>query len=282
MLMIGFASTSYAADRQSWLECRETVAYLPGDFFWNLWQQGLKFTARSKSLHGVAASSSSARSIRASVFHRRLPIANWDAFRASMRRGGGGGGQPNRSESSDVSSSSSVHLTPPAITFGNLIKSHIDANFTLSATSDSPGAITYTSGDSGLVTISGTTADIVGTYGTVTITANQAASGNYAAGSAAMTLTVFYTYCLVSPCINGGVCVPTLQGALTDDNYVCECPDHYSGSNCFMSDLNCQENGGDLFCFNSGNCIPSEDGGECDCVNGFCGAQCTVLPSQCH
>lgn len=174
-----------------------------------------------------------------------------------------------------------VNRITPSITFNDLTKSRIDANFTLSATSNSPGTISYTSGNTGLVSISGTTADIVGTYGTVLITANQAASGNYAAGSTTMTLTVFHTYCISSPCINDGVCVPTLEGALTDDNYVCDCADHYSGDNCFMSDLNCDENGGDLFCFNGGNCIPSEDGGECDCAGGFCGTYCQILPSQC-
>ncbi len=199
----------------------------------------------------------------------------------NYRRGGGGSGGANRTEGSGDTSSSSVNLIAPTITFSDLTKSHIDANFTLSPTSDSPGAFTFTSGDTSLVTISGNTADVVGVYGTATITAHQAASGNYAASDKAMTLTVFYTYCVSDPCTNGGTCVPTLQGLLTDNNYVCECPDHYSGIDCFMHDLNCSENGGDLFCFNGGNCLPSEDGGECDCVNGFCGTRCTILPSQC-
>lgn len=174
-----------------------------------------------------------------------------------------------------------VHGIAPTITFSNLTKSHIDANFTLSATSDSPGAITYTSGNVSLVTISGTTADIVGTNGTTTITASQAASGNYAAGNATMTLTVFATYCISEPCINGGTCVPTLGGNGAE-NFLCTClNDHYAGVYCEESDLNCYENGGDLICNNGGACVKDIDGGICDCVGGFCGNYCQILPSHC-
>ena len=180
-----------------------------------------------------------------------------------------------------VAATLTVHGIAPVITFNNLTKSHIDANFTLAATSDSPGTISYTSGNTSLVTISGTTADIVGTNGTAVITAHQAASGNYTAGSATMTLTVFATYCVSEPCLNGATCVPTLGGNGAE-NFLCTCAnDHYAGVYCEESDLNCQANGGSLFCNNGGSCVKDVDGGVCDCINGFCGTYCQILPSQC-
>lgn len=177
-----------------------------------------------------------------------------------------------------ASATLTVNGIAPAITFNNLTKSYIDPNFTLSATSDSPGAITYASGNTSLVTISGTTADIVGTYGTVTITANQQASGNYAAGSASMTLTVFYTYCISSPCLFGGECIPTLEGALTDDNFVCDCPDDTSGETCEMYDDNCEA---PSYC-NSGECIPDATGGSCgNCAACLEGDRCQTAIINC-
>ena len=59
-------------------------------------------------------------------------------------------------------------------------------------TSNSPGAITYTSGNTSIATVSGNTITIVG-GGTTTITANQAASGSYSAGSISAPLIVNYT-----------------------------------------------------------------------------------------
>lgn len=174
-----------------------------------------------------------------------------------------------------------VNGIAPTITFNNLTKSHIDANFTLTPTSNSPGAFTFATGNASLVTISGDTADIIGTSGTATITATQAASGNYAAGSATMTLTVFATYCVAEPCLNGSACVPTLGGNGAE-NFLCTCVnDHYAGVYCEESDLNCYDNGGDLYCNNGGSCVKDIDGGICDCAGGFCGTYCQILPSQC-
>ncbi len=181
--------------------------------------------------------------------------------------------------SGSATASLTVNGIAPTITFGDLTKSRIDPNFTLGATSDSPGAITYTSGNTGLVTISGTTADIVGTHGTTTITASQAASGNYAAGSAFMTLTVFHTYCIAAPCLFGGTCVPTLEGALTDDNFVCECPDDTSGDDCGIYDDECEEPG---YC-NSGECIPDYSGGACgNCAPCLEGDRCQTAILNCQ
>jgi|GEM_PF-3758788 len=79
------------------------------------------------------------------------------------------------------------------ITFNSITKFVGDANFSLSASSSSSGAYTYTSGTTSVATISGSTVTILGA-GTSTITVNQAASGQYAAGSTTATLTVVPVY----------------------------------------------------------------------------------------
>ena len=64
------------------------------------------------------------------------------------------------------------------------------SSFALTApTSNSSGSFTYTSSNTSVATISGTILTIVGA-GTSTITASQAASGNYTTGSTTATLTV--------------------------------------------------------------------------------------------
>jgi hypothetical protein len=74
-----------------------------------------------------------------------------------------------------------ITFTVPTHTYG-------DPPFTVSASSNSPGAIIYTV-VSGPATISGSTVMLTGA-GTVTLLANQAASGAYSAGSATATFTV--------------------------------------------------------------------------------------------
>ena len=80
----------------------------------------------------------------------------------------------------------SVAPATSTLTF-NAIPQHTygDAAFTVTATSASPGPVVYAV-QSGPVTISGNTVTITGT-GTVTLTANQTASGNYAAAPQATT-----------------------------------------------------------------------------------------------
>ena len=74
--------------------------------------------------------------------------------------------------------------------FANINKVYGDVDFVLAApTTNSDGAFTYTSSDENVATISGNTITIIGA-GTTTITAAQAATGNYAAGSISLTLTV--------------------------------------------------------------------------------------------
>jgi hypothetical protein len=95
---------------------------------------------------------------------------------------------------SDLSASSasatvSVAAEATSLTFASIpAQTYGNAPFTVSASSASPGAITY-SVVSGPATISGSTVTITG-IGTVTLQASQAASGNYAAATATTSFTV--------------------------------------------------------------------------------------------
>ena len=83
-----------------------------------------------------------------------------------------------------------VAIAPTIGSFTVAAKNYGDAAFTLTApTTNSAGAFNYTSSNTSVATISGSTVTIVGA-GTSTITANQAANGNYTAGSTTATLTV--------------------------------------------------------------------------------------------
>jgi hypothetical protein len=76
----------------------------------------------------------------------------------------------------------------PTITFTVPNHTYGDAPFTVSATSNSSGAITY-SVASGSATLSGSTVTLTG-VGTVVLTASQAAAGNYAVGTQSATFSV--------------------------------------------------------------------------------------------
>lgn len=65
-----------------------------------------------------------------------------------------------------------------------------DANVTLAATSDSPGAITYSGSVANVFSVSGSTMTVGTTAGTGTITVSQAASGIYAATTATIPVTI--------------------------------------------------------------------------------------------
>ncbi len=81
-----------------------------------------------------------------------------------------------------------VSAEAPTITFTVANQTYGVAPFTVSATSNSSGAITY-SVVSGPATISGSTVTITG-VGTVVLQASQAAAGNYTAGTQNATFTV--------------------------------------------------------------------------------------------
>ena len=81
-----------------------------------------------------------------------------------------------------------VNKTAPSISFTVPNQTYGAAPFTVSATSNSPGAFTY-SVVSGSATVSGSTVTITG-VGTVVLQASQAASGNYTAGTQNASFTV--------------------------------------------------------------------------------------------
>jgi gliding motility-associated-like protein len=84
-----------------------------------------------------------------------------------------------------------VNKAQPVITFNDITRTFGDADFNLSATSNSTGAFTYTISDTNIATNtgSGSTTTIVGA-GTTTVTVSQAADTNYLAATATMTLTI--------------------------------------------------------------------------------------------
>jgi gliding motility-associated-like protein len=80
--------------------------------------------------------------------------------------------------------------TPTLTSMAAITKTFGDANFSLTApTSASSGAITFTSSNAAVASISGSAVTIVGA-GTATITASQAANGNYNSATTTATLTV--------------------------------------------------------------------------------------------
>jgi hypothetical protein len=95
-----------------------------------------------------------------------------------------------------------------------------DAPFTITTpTSNSTGAFTYTSSNTSVATVSGSTVTILAP-GTSTITANQAAATPYASGSATTTLLVSYpppaTAAPTPPTRNSGDVVSLFSNAYTD------------------------------------------------------------------
>ena len=76
-----------------------------------------------------------------------------------------------------------------SINIDNITKTYGDNPFTISATSSSTGAITYSAVNSGVVTITSNTVTITGA-GTTSVTVSQAADSNYLAATTTITLTV--------------------------------------------------------------------------------------------
>ena len=76
-----------------------------------------------------------------------------------------------------------------SINIDNITKTFGDNPFTISATSSSTGAITYSAVDSSVVTITSNTVTITGA-GTTSVTVSQAADSNYSAATTTITLTV--------------------------------------------------------------------------------------------
>jgi hypothetical protein len=88
-----------------------------------------------------------------------------------------------------ATTSFNVNAATPALAFATIpAHTYGDTPFTVTATSASSGAVTYTV-FSGPATLSGNSLSITG-IGTVTLKASQAAAGNYAAGTATTSFTV--------------------------------------------------------------------------------------------
>ena len=93
---------------------------------------------------------------------------------------------------SNISGAIVVTLASPTISgFSNLTKTYYDGSFTISppTSTNSTGAFTYSSSNTAVATISGTTVTIVAA-GTTTITATEAADATYSSGTITATLTV--------------------------------------------------------------------------------------------
>lgn len=188
----------------------------------------------------------------------------------SKRRGGGGMGQPQTPSSQ--STSSQIILSSPTLgTFSNVNKYLGDIPFTLTPpSSNSAGTFSYVSSNTGVATVAGSTVTLV-SNGTSTITATQAANGNFTTGTKTMTLTVYFGGCISEPCLNGGTCTNEPGGA-----YSCACVGIFSGTTCEMDDSNCAADG-DYACLNGGTCIPNAAHGECSCAECFMGSQCELF-----
>jgi len=92
-------------------------------------------------------------------------------------------------KSAQISMTLTIGSAIPLITFDDITKTFGEANFDLSATSSSTGAISYTIADASVATVSGSTVTIEGA-GTTIVTASQVSDTNYLAATATMTLTV--------------------------------------------------------------------------------------------
>ncbi|MCG5643178.1 thrombospondin type 3 repeat-containing protein [Flavobacteriaceae bacterium LSUCC0859] len=82
-----------------------------------------------------------------------------------------------------------IKAEPTIIDFTDITKTFGDDDFTLTGTSSSTGAISYTVSDTTVATVSGNTITIVGA-GTTSITLTQASDANYNSATATITLTV--------------------------------------------------------------------------------------------
>ncbi|GAA4393047.1 MBG domain-containing protein [Hymenobacter koreensis] len=89
-----------------------------------------------------------------------------------------------------VSSTSFTVLVPPTIEFADISKMYGDAGFTVSATSNSAGTITYSLASGSSATVSASGQVLITGAGTVTIKALQVASGSYLAAERTATLSI--------------------------------------------------------------------------------------------
>ncbi len=112
--------------------------------------------------------------------------------------------------------SSYINPTITFVTPTSVSKTYGDANFTNAVSSNSAGAITYSSGTTSVATVNATTGEvtIVGA-GSSIITVSQVSSGQYNAGTKTYTLTVEKANSTISPTIGTYVYNSSTQGPNT-------------------------------------------------------------------
>ncbi|XP_072376666.1 protein jagged-2 [Diabrotica undecimpunctata] len=74
------------------------------------------------------------------------------------------------------------------------------------------------------------------------------------------------------PCLNGGTCENTAP-----DNYLCTCPEGFSGANCEIVDNPCAP----APCLHGGTCIEAGGSFSCECGNGWTGPTCNIDFDEC-
>jgi hypothetical protein len=145
------------------------------------------FTLSGTSSSGLAMTYTSDNTAVATVTGNTVTIVGVGTSSITAKQAGNNSYNP----AVDVAQSLTVNKASQTITFAALSnKTFGDAPFTLSGTSSSGLAVTYTSSNTAIATISGNTVTIVGA-GTTTITAKQAGNNNYnPAVDVAQSLTV--------------------------------------------------------------------------------------------
>ncbi|CAH1364291.1 protein jagged-1b isoform X1 [Tenebrio molitor] len=74
------------------------------------------------------------------------------------------------------------------------------------------------------------------------------------------------------PCLNGGTCENTAP-----DNYLCTCPEGFSGTNCEVVDNPCAPQP----CLHGGTCLEAGGSFSCECAPGWTGTTCNVDIDEC-
>ncbi len=98
---------------------------------------------------------------------------------------------PYAAASANYSVNVSVALITPTVSFGSAVTANVgDAAFTRTLTTNSPGAVTYSSDNTSVATVNASGLVTIVGAGAANITANQAASGGYSATSANYTVNV--------------------------------------------------------------------------------------------
>ena len=69
----------------------------------------------------------------------------------------------------------------------------------------------------------------------------------------------------------------SLIAQVVDNNFICQCPQGYSGSRCEIATLGCEQEP----CVNGGTCELNENTYLCSCVGGWSGFNCEQQIDEC-